>query len=115
MLSIKLMLLLASLSPVATGPQITFPEILVSGDSTHGEVISADVADLQDQLESGLRARRSEEFAFLARVVLFVEQGKITRQLVVETFQWAKEKKPFPYPYFERAMILRAAKRGVKL
>jgi hypothetical protein len=115
MLSLKLLLLLASLSPAAAGPQVMLLGPQAKSDATQAEVISVDVADLQDQLEAGLRARRSEEFAFIARVVQFVEQGKLRRQLVAETFQWAREKQPYPYVYFQRAMKLRAAKEGVQL
>jgi hypothetical protein len=76
---------------------------------------AAQIADLREQLEKGLRARRPEEFAFIARVVEFVESGQLSSQLVRETFQWARRKRPYPYPYFERAMRLRALHVGVLL
>jgi hypothetical protein len=115
MLSIKLLLLLASLSPAAVPPQFSLAQQLATSDVVAAEEISADVADLKEQLEAGLRARRPAEFGFIEKVVLYVELGHIKRQLVAETFQWAREKQPYPFPYFERAMKLRAAKLGVEL
>ena len=38
---------------------------------------AAEVADLQDQLEAGLKARRPVEFQFIARVVLLVRQDRL--------------------------------------
>ena len=70
-------------------------------------------ASLKDQLEKGLRARRPEEFAFIGRVVALVDDGKLPVKLVRGTFGWARRKKPYPFPYFERALKLRAAKIGV--
>ena len=66
------------------------------------------VADLKTQLESGLRARRPQEFRFIARVVRLVERKRLTMKIVQETFHWARRKRPYPYPYFERAMKIRA-------
>jgi len=76
---------------------------------------AANIADLQEQLEDGLLARRPAEFKFIARVVKLVEQNKLPRKLVVETFQYARKKRPYPYVYFERALKIRAARIGVKL
>ncbi|MEM8677781.1 MAG: hypothetical protein AAGF97_00370 [Planctomycetota bacterium] len=72
--------------------------------------------DLKTQLETGLRARRPQEFAFIDEVVKLVDEGKLTRKLVQETFDWARKKRvTYPYVYFERAMQIRAAKVGVQL
>lgn len=74
------------------------------------------VADLQEQLESGLKARRPPEFEFIAIVVKRVEERKLTSGEVKSVFQWARRKsKDFPFPYFERAMRIIAARKNVDL
>ena len=74
------------------------------------------VADLQDQLESGLRARLPGEFAFIARVIARVEDKQLTTGEVKSVFQWARRKnKRIPFPYFERAMRIIAARKKVVL
>jgi hypothetical protein len=70
---------------------------------------------LKDTLEKGLKARRPEEFEFLAKVVELVEAEKLPLDVVISTFQWARPKKPAPMPYFTRAMQIRAAELGVEL
>ena len=77
--------------------------------------ITADVADLQDQLEAGLQARRPQEFAFIARVVAMVSANRLPRSLVQSTFEWARRKQPYPFPYFQRALIIRAARIGIRV
>jgi hypothetical protein len=74
------------------------------------------VASLRDQLNSGLRARRPEEFAFIAQVAQLVEMNQLPRDLVTAIFKWAKKsKQPYPFPYFQRAMQEKAAERGIAL
>jgi hypothetical protein len=70
-------------------------------------------ADLKQQLEAGLYARRPAEFAFIARVVQLVDQGQLPESLVKSTFAWARRKRPYPLVYFERALRLRARKIGI--
>jgi hypothetical protein len=36
-------------------------------------------------------------------------------ELVVSTFRWARPKRPYGFPYFERALKVRAAKLGIEL
>lgn len=72
---------------------------------------------LKDTLEKGLRARRPEEFQYLARVVEKVERRELPLDLVMSTFQWARQKTKhanFPFPYFVRALRERAAKLGLE-
>ena len=99
---------------------------LLTEESPHGSEQLADralpgiadvtVAELKDQLEKGLRARRPVEFAFIGRIVDLVEQRKLELKLVMGTFQWARKRDPFfPFPYFERAIRLRAARVGVDI
>ena len=74
---------------------------------------SAQVATLKEQLESGLRARRPQEFAFIQRVVTMVDRKQLPLKVVKSTFQWARRKKPYQYPFFERALKIRAARLGI--
>lgn len=79
---------------------------------------SGQIADLKDQLEKGLRARRPEEFAFIARVLQMVDEGTLPLDLVQSTFQWARKKtdfKKYPFPYFEQALRLRAKRIGIAI
>lgn len=75
--------------------------------------LNAKSVDLQEMLEKGLRARRPTEFAFIGRVVDQVEAGTLPLDLVRGTFDWARRKRPYPYPYFERALQVRAARLGL--
>jgi len=77
--------------------------------------VAIDVPDLRDTLNSGLKARRPEEFAFTDRVVVLVEIDRLPLPVVESTFKWARPKKPQPYPYFARAMRIRAARLGIQL
>jgi hypothetical protein len=76
---------------------------------------AADVAELRDRLEAGLLARQPREFAFIGRVVTMVEGRRLPLDLVMSTFQWARRKKPYPFPYFERALRTRAARLGIAI
>ncbi len=75
--------------------------------------LNAKSVDLQEMLEKGLKARRPTEFAFIGRVVDQVEAGTLPLDLVRSTFDWARRKRPYPYPYFERALQVRAARLGL--
>jgi hypothetical protein len=73
-----------------------------------------EVADLKDQLEKGLQARLEREFVFVERVVTMVEKDELPLVLVRSTFNWARHKhKEYPFPYFERALKIRARRVGV--
>jgi len=100
-------LLVGSVLFVEKAPVAIGQEVAVAGPEV------AQISDLKDQLEKGLQIRRPHEFAFIARVVLGVEQGRLPLQVVMSTFQWSRKKKPAPYPFFERAMQFQAAKLGV--
>lgn len=79
------------------------------------ELAAQQQIDLKDELEAGLKARRPQEFQFIAKVVDMVDQKQLPLEMVRGTFIWARKKKPYPYPFFERALIQRAAKIGVKI
>ena len=76
----------------------------------------ANVADLQQQLESGLKARLPEEFAFIKKVVAMVGNDQLPLKLVKSTFQWTRKNplaKDHPFVYFQRALRVRAKKIGI--
>jgi hypothetical protein len=70
---------------------------------------------LKQQLNAGLLARTPQEKAFNANVVKLVDDGTLPLSLVQSTFLWARNKQPYPMPYFERALRARAKKSGIKL
>ena len=75
----------------------------------------ADVADLRDQLESGLRVSQQPQRNFIARVVRMVETRRLPLNLVMSTFKWARPKMPHAFPFFERGLRHRAAKLGIAI
>ena len=82
---------------------------------TNNPQTSGAVASLEQALKSGLRARRPIEFNFIAIVIEKVNANELPIDLVQSTYLWARKKKPYPYPYFERALRERAAKQGITL
>ena len=78
-----------------------------------------DVASLQDTLEKGLKARFPEDFAYIRKVVKLVDDGVLTRSLVLGTFDWVRKtkvgKKKYLVPYFAQALKQRAAKEGIDI
>ena len=73
------------------------------------------VANLEQTLKNGLKARRPIEFDFIKLVVDMVKDEQISLELVQSTFLWARRKQPVPYPYFERGLRERASKQGIAL
>ena len=73
------------------------------------------VGDLKEQLEVGLRPRHPDDYAFIARVVTAVKNNELPLSTVRVTFNWARKRRPYPFPYFQRAVRLQAAKLGVTL
>jgi hypothetical protein len=74
------------------------------------------IASLSDTLKSVLRARRPEEFAFIARVVDLVEQGQLPYDTVLAVMKYATGKRArIPYPYFEQGIRIKAAELGVEI
>ena len=76
----------------------------------------AEVISLEDQLKTGLKARRPEETEFIDEVARLVNAGKLPRKLVDSTFMWALRRRTnYPFPAFERALRLQADQLGVDL
>ncbi len=71
--------------------------------------------DLQTQLEKGLKARRPVEFQYIDEIVQLVEEGKLSRQLVVTTYLWAQARPWRKLQYFQFALQARARGLPVRL
>ena len=70
---------------------------------------------LRDMLNTGLKARRPEEFAYIEMVVGLVESGVLPESLVRSTFAYARKKRPYPLVYFRSALRVRAKKKGINV
>lgn len=104
---------LRALAAAVLGASLAAPWILWR-EPPANRAVADEIADLKDQLKNGLQARRPEDRAFLDRVAKMVESDQLPVELVKSTFQWARtRKKPYPYPYFEKALKLRAAELGI--
>ena len=80
------------------------------------QTIETNVADLHQQLKSGLKARRPLEFAYIARVVTMVENNQLPLDLVMSTFIWTRQNpqaKEYPFVYFQQALRERAKRIGI--
>jgi len=83
---------------------------------SEGNPLAVEVADLKEQLENGLKARLPADFAFISKVVTLVEQDKLPLDMVKAVFQWSRKKgaaNNYPFPYFQRALKIRAKKLGI--
>ena len=70
--------------------------------------------DLKKQLETGLKARRPSDFAYIKTVVAKVENGTLPRDLVTEAFLYARaQNSQYPIVYFQFTLKKLAAKAGV--
>ncbi len=72
-------------------------------------------ASLRETLVFGLRPRTPGDEAFIDLVLLKTEMKVLPLDLVVSTFRYAQGKRPYPFPYFERALRVRARQIGVEL
>ena len=71
---------------------------------------------LHDRLKAGLRCRRPEEFEFVELVVKYVNEGKLSTEIVLGTQQWALKQRPdAPFYYFQYGLRRRAAALGVEI
>lgn len=77
---------------------------------------AAETATLAETLKAMLKCRRQVEKDFVDLVVTKVNQGKLSKELVLNTMTYARSKRDdIPFPYFQTAIRLRAAKIGVTL
>ena len=108
------------LEPITVRSQQFGPQFGQPQEFRNGAQVS-----FQQQLETGLYARRAEEFAFIDRVVTMVDQNQLSRELVTSTYLWAQKrdgqrraatataKRPYPFVYFEQGLKTRAARLGI--
>jgi hypothetical protein len=90
------------------------PDLVDSQASAAGTKATPGGPDLKETLEKGLKARRPNEFQFIAHVVTHVEEGRIPLSLVNSTFLWSRRQQAhFPFPYFERGLRERAKRAGI--
>ena len=66
-------------------------------------------------MKAALRTITPEEDGFIDRVVDKMNRNILPRKLVESTFLWAKKKPNHKFQYFHRALILRAARQGIKV
>jgi len=95
-----------------TGVLAPVAAIVLSG---HGEAVAIPVGDLRQQLRIELEPRTPAENAFLDRTVLLVRRNELPLSLVLRIFDWARDIRPYPFPYFQRALTIQSRKIGVKI
>ena len=103
-------------------PLIVVGCLLAPGSLGHeplrAQSVQTNVADLHQQLKSGLKARRPLEFAYIAKVVTMVENNELPFDLVMSTFIWTRHNplaKDYPFVYFRQALHERAMKLGISV
>lgn len=96
---------------------VTIPCVIAGRASTASELapVGLELAEMDRQLEFGLKARRPSEFRFIDRITVLTRNGALPLDLVASTFSWARKKQPYPFPYFARALRIRAAEIGVDI
>jgi hypothetical protein len=70
---------------------------------------------LRDTLVFGLRPRQPADYAFIDVVLAKVDDRSLPLDVVIAVYRWSLGKKPYPYPYFERALRVKAAAIGVDI
>lgn len=81
---------------------------------------SRDVARAATQLDvqtikAGLKTVDEEEQGFIERAVAQMKAGILPRKTLETAFLWAKRKPTRQFQYFRRALILLAARQGIKV
>ena len=69
-----------------------------------------------DRLTNGLRVKVPRDMAFCEAVDRLVREGRLPAQVVDGTYAWAIARgRKYPFPAFEQALRIKAAKLGVSL
>jgi hypothetical protein len=90
----------------AAEAQITGPQVLSSAPRK--------TASLEEILVNRLRATSEDQRAYVREIVKLVDQGKLSRKLILALQRYAVGKNPyFALPIFERVVRVEAAKRRV--
>jgi len=71
--------------------------------------------DLQKQLETGLKARRPVDFAYIRTIVTKVENGTLPRPLVDQAYLYARSQgSKYPLVQFQFSLVELKKRAGVK-
>ena len=114
---------LVALALVALMAEGFLPREVAAQQSTSPATNQGRKITLRDQLVAGLRAFTKSDFAFIDRVVILVEQGKLPRRLVDSTFLWSRDRaarrsytrRLRPMVFFRPALLARAKRIGIVL
>lgn len=68
-----------------------------------------------NMMKVALHTATPEEDGFIERVVVLVDRHKLPLDMVQSTFIWARKKPRNKFQYFKRALLYRAARRGISL
>ncbi|PHS19016.1 MAG: hypothetical protein COA78_01235 [Blastopirellula sp.] len=80
------------------------------------EAQAVKVPNLKQTLTAGLKARKTKEHEFIAKVVVLVNNGKLPLKTVMTSFKWARSKDDkIPFIYFENALRKQAKKIKVTI
>ena len=72
--------------------------------------------DLAERLKAGLRVQIPRDTAFCDTVARLVHEGRLPGQVVDSTYLWAVSRgRKYPFPAFEQALRIKAAKLNVAL
>lgn len=75
-----------------------------------------EVPNLEQTLRTGLKPRTPSQDAFLALVVLRVEQGRLPLETVHKVFLWARRQNSYyAFEYFEHGLRRLAEREGIRL
>ena len=102
---------------LAAGTGIVGGAASLRGQSTFGV---SRTPSLRTRLETGLRARRPQEFAFIDLVVDLVNLRVLPRRIVDVSFLWARRRADergvrYPMPYFQFAVTTLASRAKIRL
>lgn len=109
---------------VAVVAMLGMTGIAAADDSIPSEIGAIGMPEVADQsgienlkltLQQVLHARRPEEFDFIEKVVLMVDQKQLPRDLVESSFAYARKKPRRQFQYFEFALRARAKEIGINL
>jgi len=100
-----------------------FPLVTTAQQSTNPGSNQGRQITLRDQLVTGLRAFTKSDLAFIDKVVIQVEQGKLPRRLVDSTFLWSRDRaarrsytrRLRPMVFFRPALVARTKRFGIVL
>ena len=92
------------------------PVVIESNLSSADERLDFEIETVQQTLEVGLKARRPQDFKFIARVVQLVQMGRLPIEMIETTFHWSRRQHArYPFPYFEHGLRVRAQRIGIAI